>query len=551
MLPGFLLFAMMLMLLVAGWISPSTFYVITAILTMINMTWVANLAIFSGVGAWRMRSASSINWHSLLEQDPVTHFVVLPNYQEDEAMLRETLENLGRSPSAEKHMRIVLAMEAREGPNTRDKAERLMAATGHLFEDMMATYHPPGIAGEVAGKSSNTQWAFRQLWKKYGVELHERDLSSVFMTVGDADTLWHPQFFSAVTFESQRLTEEERSWSIWQPPVLPLRNFNTVPRLTRVTAYGTVMFELASLVNQYFGSHLAYSSYTMPLTLACHRLVQGWDSDVIAEDHHMFCKCYFAAMWDSLHVAAPGDCSSAIKPKVELRPIFLPAISFLVEANGWWASSVARFQQARRHSQGVAELGYVLLQYVRLMAAGFSRLSIRAHRGILSIAAKMFIIHIFNSVQAFSVVVTVSMVIPRILAWVWSGGLSIAAGSLMSQGIAVTIGAESGNVARWLLVAAFGPTAPLAFLIGVTLYLVIGDVLEGRYTKDATGETKDCIESLTLWRRISLIGCIQHDMIALGEPVIILYGLIPVTLAAWSLLFSGTKFEYIVAAKPT
>ena len=68
----------------------------------------------------------------------------------------------------------------------------------------------------------------------------------------------------------------------------------------------------------------------------------------------------------------------------------------------------------------------------------------------------------------------------------------------------------------------------------VTLYLVIGD-----------------IESLILWRQISMIGCIQHDMIALGEPVIIRYGLIPVTLAPWSLLFSGTKFEYIVAAKPS
>ena len=28
------------------------------------------------------------------------------------------------------------------------------------------------------------------------------------MTVGDADTLWHPQFFSAATFESQRLTQD-------------------------------------------------------------------------------------------------------------------------------------------------------------------------------------------------------------------------------------------------------------------------------------------------------------------------------------------------------
>ena len=122
---------------------------------------------FSGVGAWRMPSASSISWPSLLEEDPVAHFVVLPNYQEDEAMFRETFENSCRSLSAEKHVRIVLAVEAREGPNTQDKADRLVAATCHLFEEVTATCHPPGIAGYLAGKSSNTRWAFRQLGEKY------------------------------------------------------------------------------------------------------------------------------------------------------------------------------------------------------------------------------------------------------------------------------------------------------------------------------------------------------------------------------------------------
>ena len=34
------------------------------------------------------------------------------------------------SPSAEKHMCIVLGREAREGPNTQDQARRLMAETG-------------------------------------------------------------------------------------------------------------------------------------------------------------------------------------------------------------------------------------------------------------------------------------------------------------------------------------------------------------------------------------------------------------------------------------
>ena len=85
-------------------------------------------------------------------------------------MCMESLENLGRSPPAEKHIRIVLAMK---GPGVsshhqdkveclmvatghlfkdeallrlQDKAERLMASTGQLFEEMMATYHTLGIA---------------------------------------------------------------------------------------------------------------------------------------------------------------------------------------------------------------------------------------------------------------------------------------------------------------------------------------------------------------------------------------------------------------------
>ena len=62
---------------------------------------------------------------------------------------------------------------AHVGPNTPDRAERLTAATGHPFEDVMATCHPPGIAGDDAETSSNTQCAFRQLLKKYGVDFRQ------------------------------------------------------------------------------------------------------------------------------------------------------------------------------------------------------------------------------------------------------------------------------------------------------------------------------------------------------------------------------------------
>ena len=53
----------------------------------------------------------------------------------------------------------------------------------------------------------------------------------------------------------------------------------------------------------------------------------------------------------------------------------------------------------------------------------------------------------------------------------------------------------------------FGLTAPLAFLTDVTLYHEIGDVLGNCNTNIAIGETKNCIESLTLWRQISMFGC--------------------------------------------
>ena len=101
-----------------------------------------------------MPSALSIHWHTLLEEDPVAYIVVLPNCQEDEVTRQEPLENLVRSSSAERRVLTVLAMEAFEHLNTQDKGERLTEAEGHLSST--------SVAGEVAGKSSNTQWAFRQ-----------------------------------------------------------------------------------------------------------------------------------------------------------------------------------------------------------------------------------------------------------------------------------------------------------------------------------------------------------------------------------------------------
>ena len=67
------------------------------------------------------------------EEDPLTHIVVLPNYQEDVSTHQETLENLG----------LFLFRQSRVVSNAQDKAEHLMAESRQLFEDSIAIYPLP------------------------------------------------------------------------------------------------------------------------------------------------------------------------------------------------------------------------------------------------------------------------------------------------------------------------------------------------------------------------------------------------------------------------
>merc|ERR1711971_310983 len=133
---------------------------------------------------------------------------------------------------------------------------------------------------------------------------------------------------------------------------------------------------------------------------------------------------------------------------------YLPAISYLVESSeGYIASVRARYVQARRHSQGVEESGYVLLQYITLLrTVGFSRLSWRTHLGIWSIMSKILTVHIVNAVQFLAVLVAGVLMVPTVLQWTVGGGLAAVVSSALANG---SIGALSSfEVAGKALVVA-------------------------------------------------------------------------------------------------
>ena len=99
----------------------------------------------------------------------------------------------GHSPFAVEHASIPFAFEARERPSTQDKAGRPVAAIGHCHEDMMATYHPPGIAEEVDGKSSAIYSVPSDSFE--GIRGETSSAQPQQCVHDDPDIPWHPRFF--------------------------------------------------------------------------------------------------------------------------------------------------------------------------------------------------------------------------------------------------------------------------------------------------------------------------------------------------------------------
>jgi len=349
-----------------------------------------------------------------------------------------------------------------------------------------------------------------------------------------------------------------------------------------MSGYATFLFELGGLANQRLVSHFCYSSYTTPFALAKHPLVNGWDKDVIAEDHHMFAKCFFASIWEAFDKTS-DEVAPPLESQVRVRPVFLPAMSYMVDCGqnntvaGWFDSCCARFTQARRHAQGVAELSYVLLQYARLAAAaGFWKLPFRTHSQILAIAGKMASVHIFNQVHSFTLVmVTISMV-SQVLRWGLAGGLTMLLSDVAAKGAWAALTPQFYGESSWcvqVLFAIFGPLPPLGILTTWVCYAIIRDASEGRLT-EATPARADSKQSdlvpvapdvqgsvlaapgtkvgdLGFRARLRMVLSIYADQFNFAELTCLWHGLVPIILAAWSLLFHGTHFEYVVAAKPS
>ncbi len=270
----------------------------------------------------------------VLPWDGIRHIVMIPNYKESVEKLRDTLRVMSEADGASASVIPVLAMEDAD-IDARAKAATLVEEFGGKFSDLLVTFHPQNLPGEVRGKSSNQAWAARcavdELAGRGGLNL---DLLTI--TSCDADTQFPKQYFNCLTFKFA--TDPNRYARFWQAPIFFYNNIWQVPALTRVPNALQGLVHLSRLSRK---QRVLFSQSTYSLSLRMAHDVDYWDSDVIPEDWHMFLKCFYA-----------------LGGTVEVEPIYLPIGNDGALSHGHKATFINQYLQVRRWAWGAVDIAY-------------------------------------------------------------------------------------------------------------------------------------------------------------------------------------------------
>ena len=308
-----------------------------------------NIGVHTIKGYRALKAAARIDWRKHYDAERITradvlpwedihHIVIIPTYKESVEKLRATLGKLAESEVAHDKLLVVIAMEEADA-EAPARFEILQRDFGHCFLGMIGTTHPKDIPGEVRGKSSNEAWAAKKAKHLFCDEMGF-DIDLLTVTSCDADTLFHPRYFSALTYYFA--TNPRRYKLFWQGPIFYYNNVWDVPAPLRIQNSLGGINHLAKLVRKYTVL-FPQSTYSLSMRM-CHD-VGYWDVDVVPEDWHMFLKCFFS-----------------LSGEVDVQPILLPVGNDGVRAHSYSRTFWEHYQQARRHAWGCTDIPYAIKQ---------------------------------------------------------------------------------------------------------------------------------------------------------------------------------------------
>ncbi|MEK7203480.1 MAG: glycosyltransferase family 2 protein [Patescibacteria group bacterium] len=318
--------------------------------------------------------SSGLNW------EEIYHLVVLPFYKEGKEVIRPSIEALINSgyPVKEK-MIVVLASEERVGQEAQKIAEEVKSEYESNFFKFLTTVHPKDIAGELAGKGSNTAWAGKKA--KELIDQLNISYENVIVSSFDIDTVVPPAYFSRLTYVY--LTTEDRLHSSYQPVPLYFNNIWGATFLSRIAAFSTTFW---ALLNQERPNRLkTFSSHSMPFKALVD--IDFWMTDIVTEDNIIFFQCFLR--YDGNY---------------RVIPLYFPVYMDANVGKNFRETAANVYRQHRRWGWGVETIPYMLYGFLKNKKIPFGKKITYGFdyvEGFWSWATNSFIIALFGWLPGF------------------------------------------------------------------------------------------------------------------------------------------------------
>jgi hypothetical protein len=291
----------------------------------------------------RLRQNLAVDWRAQLADHSsahLHHLVILPFYNEPEAVVNATLDALARSRTDGERVLVVLATEARAGEVARRTASHMQSRWSDYFGAFLVTTHPADVPGEVAGKGSNATYAI-EVARKELLDARNLKYSDVLVSIFDIDTVVYPDYFNCLAWHFLHAARPLKS--SFQPIPIFNNNIWQAPTVSRVVAMSSTFWEM---VQQERPERMAtFSSHSVSFQALYE--VGYWQRNVVSEDSRIF--------WNLL-LANNGE--------YDVVPLSYPVSMDANAAHSLWHTIGQVYRQHRRWTYGVENFVYIAYHFL-------------------------------------------------------------------------------------------------------------------------------------------------------------------------------------------
>lgn len=283
----------------------------------------------------RLRNHMLVDWKTMIERFEYGHLyqlIILPYYNESEAVIDASLRSLAEVRYDKKSMIIVLAREERAGEEAKRVSDAMEEKWGATFGSFHVSVHPADIPGEIAGKGSNATWAAEDVRKKI-LDPHGIRYNHTIVSIFDIDTVVYPDYFNCLVWHF--MTAPNPLKSSFQPVPVFNNNIWEATALARVVAMSSTFWEM---VQQERPERMAtFSSHSVSFQALYE--VGYWQTNMVSEDSRIYWNLLIAnnGVYDVIPLSYP------VSMDANAAPTFFGTIKNIYKQHRRWTYGVENF----------------------------------------------------------------------------------------------------------------------------------------------------------------------------------------------------------------